>query len=353
MKFIHLADVHLSAVPENGTELGKMRGKEIYQTFYRILDTCEEEQTDLLLIAGDLFHRPPLVRELKEINYYFAKLTHTRVVMIAGNHDYIGIHSNYRSFSWAENVTMLPEDRLQSVYFEDINTRVYGFSYHSRDCNEALPETTVPESDTELSILMLHGGEPTKLPFNKAKLAAAGFDYVALGHIHTPGRLYERMAYTGSLEPLDKNETGQHGYFQGKIGEHGGALELEYIPAAQRSYCKLEVLVTPDMTNGAVSDYCEQQIRELGENNMYRIVLKGRRFPEMVLDREMFYSLGIVIEVEDETIPDFDFAELEKENRDNILGMFIRRIRSVEVSEEMKEKALNYGMEALMKAGLH
>ena len=46
---------------------------------------CEEEQTDVLLIAGDLFHRQPLLRDLKEVNYLFSTLSHTKVVLIAGD----------------------------------------------------------------------------------------------------------------------------------------------------------------------------------------------------------------------------------------------------------------------------
>ncbi len=42
-----------------------------------------------MLIAGDLFHRQPLLRELKEMNSILEMLEHTEVVMIAGNHDYI------------------------------------------------------------------------------------------------------------------------------------------------------------------------------------------------------------------------------------------------------------------------
>ena len=53
-----------------------------------MIDICEREQTDLLLIAGDLFHRQPLKKELKEVDYYFSRLSRTKVVLIAGNHDF-------------------------------------------------------------------------------------------------------------------------------------------------------------------------------------------------------------------------------------------------------------------------
>ena len=55
MKFIHIADVHLGAEPEAGAALRGRRGREIWDTFEHVIDVCEEQNTDLLLIAGDLF----------------------------------------------------------------------------------------------------------------------------------------------------------------------------------------------------------------------------------------------------------------------------------------------------------
>ena len=54
---------------------------------------------DLLLISGDLFHRQPLVRELREVNALFASVPEVRVVLIAGNHDYVREDSAYLKFS--------------------------------------------------------------------------------------------------------------------------------------------------------------------------------------------------------------------------------------------------------------
>ena len=89
MRFIHIADVHLGAQPDAGPLYSENRGRELWDTFEYVLGVCEDERTDLLLIAGDLFHRQPLLRELKEVDYLFSRLSHTKVVLIAGNHDYI------------------------------------------------------------------------------------------------------------------------------------------------------------------------------------------------------------------------------------------------------------------------
>ena len=96
MLIIHTADIHLGASPDPGESWGENRKQEIWDSFERLVMTVEEQKADLLLIAGDLFHRPPLLRELREVNALFARLSKTQVVFMAGNHDYAGPHSFYR-----------------------------------------------------------------------------------------------------------------------------------------------------------------------------------------------------------------------------------------------------------------
>ena len=79
MKFIHIADVHLGAVPDRDYPWGAAREKEIWETFAGIIETVKQEKTDLLLIAGDFFHGQPLMRELKETAYYFSQIPDTPV----------------------------------------------------------------------------------------------------------------------------------------------------------------------------------------------------------------------------------------------------------------------------------
>ena len=71
MRFIHLADVHLGAVPDRGCPWSSRREEEIWETFRRVIAGIRENPVDLLFIAGDLFHRQPLLRELKEEDYDF------------------------------------------------------------------------------------------------------------------------------------------------------------------------------------------------------------------------------------------------------------------------------------------
>ena len=51
MKFIHIADLHLGAEPDAGRAYSQNRSQELWETLQSVLEVCEEEQTDLLLIA--------------------------------------------------------------------------------------------------------------------------------------------------------------------------------------------------------------------------------------------------------------------------------------------------------------
>ena len=89
MRFIHTADIHLGATPESKMDWAVHRGDEMWGTFERLIKKVKEDEIELLIIAGDLFHRQPLLRELKEVDYLFSTIPDTKVVLCAGNHDAI------------------------------------------------------------------------------------------------------------------------------------------------------------------------------------------------------------------------------------------------------------------------
>lgn len=348
MKFIHIADVHLGAVPDSDKPWAKDRQREIWDSFSRIIDICNNERADLLLIAGDLFHKQPLVKELKEVNYVFSKLNNTRVVLMAGNHDYIGPRSNYPDFEWNDNVYMFLNDTVQSVYFPEIDTFVYGLSYHQRDITEPVYDFATPSRDDSIHILLAHGGDEKNIPINRRKLLNAGFDYIALGHIHKPEFISSKMAYAGSLEPLDKNETGPRGYITGEIlKDKEKHTDIEFIKSSIREYKTINVTVNTEMTNGALIDTIKDRLLSEGTQNIYQIRIDGFRDENVRFDKEAIYPLGNIIDVIDESVPDYDFDALYRENADNMIGMFIKAIQESN-QDEIARKALYYGIEALL-----
>lgn len=357
MKFIHIADVHLGAVPDSNMPWGAEREKEIWSSFQHIITVCNEEKAELLLIAGDLFHKQPLVRELKEVNYFLSKLETAQVVIMAGNHDYIGARSYYQGFEWDERVHMFYSDTMEVIEFPEINTEVYGFSYHTKDITEPLYDSVKSKKDDKIHILLAHGGDEKDIPFNKKKLQEAGFDYIALGHIHKPEMISDKIAYSGSLEPLDKNETGERGYILGEITLEGKRqTKLSFIPSSVRQYLRLNLAVNQNTTSGALLDQVRETLLANGKQNIYMFCIQGVRDEAIRFDKGAIKNLGNVLEVEDQSVPDYDFDALYHENADNMIGLFIQRIREnaklVEdnVNNTLAKKALYYGMEALLTA---
>ena len=116
MKFIHIADVHLGVVPDAGKSWSEKRASDVYKrqdiwtTFTEVFAVAKKIKVDMVLIAGDLFHRQPLIRELREINYIFEQVPEIQVVIVAGNHDFLSVASNYRTFSFAKNVVFLKKN---------------------------------------------------------------------------------------------------------------------------------------------------------------------------------------------------------------------------------------------------
>ena len=331
----------------DGLDIGKAeRGREIWSALEQIVNICQWKSVDLLLIAGDLFHRQPLLRELKELNFLFSKMTRTKVVWIAGNHDYVKPDSHYRTFSWGENVYPLLTREIGHVEFPELETCVYGLSYDQREILDPLYDTAVAQGRQKYEILLAHGGDEKHIPFRKEQLLKLGYDYVALGHIHKPQVLIEnRVIYAGALEPIDKNDTGKHGYVEGEIGPKG--TKATFVPSARREYMHLPLVVDETMTNGEVKEKMKQCIRENGIENAYKFLLKGLRDADIRFEIEKEKCFGNVIEIVDETMPYYDFETLLEKNRGNLLGRYIESFRDVEPGS-VEYRALHEGVQALI-----
>ena len=231
MKFIHIADVHLGAKPDQEKPWGKERENHSWQAFADVITKAGEEQVQLLLIAGDLFHRHPLLRELKEVNYQFSRIPRTQVVMIAGEHEYLNDHSYFGAFPWGENVHFLKEEKVDYVELEGLCTRVYGLSYHHRNIYENLCENITLKEDGYCNIFLAHGGDEEHLPFQVKELERMNFDYVALGHIHSPQHVgRDTLRYCGTPLKYSFSEAEQEKSVTVVELREKGEVELRQIP---------------------------------------------------------------------------------------------------------------------------
>ncbi|GAB6104434.1 exonuclease SbcCD subunit D [Blautia glucerasea] len=350
IRFIHLADVHLGAVPDRGCPWSHEREEEIWETFRRVIASVRKDPVDFLFIAGDLFHRQPLLKELKEVNYLFSTIPETRVFLMAGNHDHIKQDSFYKGFPWEANVTFFEQEMRSCVEIPELDTFVYGMSYQHQEIREPLYDTWKPEDKPGFHVLLAHGGDGNHVPMDMKRLVAAGFSYLALGHIHKPQAVIRGKAlYPGALEPIDRNDTGEHGYILGSYDE--GRIRLKFMPFASRSYQNLLLTMQETTTQFSLEEMVKNEIFKRGGKNIYRIILRGWRSPELILLTERLKKLGNIVEILDESKPAYDLEELYRKYTGTLIGDYVGSFMGRDLTV-VEEKALYHGLQALLETSI-
>lgn len=349
MKIIHIADLHLGMHPDKGYPWSESRHQALWESLRHIIDVANEQSADLLLIAGDLFHRQPLLRDLKEVNALFDTLTTAQVVLIAGNHDHMGPRSHYRDFVWSDHVTMLSEAEMDSVYLEVLHTEVHGFSYHQSEIRDSLYDDLQAPGDGRIHILLGHGGDDRHIPIDIHRLAAAGFHYVALGHIHKPQiREDLRLAWCGSPEPTDHTDMGERGYVLADVTLR--RTQLRFIPCGTAQYIPLSVTVTPESTRESLRHSLIRAMSSQGEENIYLVTLTGQRDADLDLTTPIALPQYRIRQWTDQTQVALDYDRLRYLHSQDLLGRFLAEISSLP-DGPLKDKAMAYGTRACLQEG--
>lgn len=357
VRFIHTGDLHLGLQFKSTKFDSNRRRFELWHTFERIINKAIDEKVDFLFIAGDLFEESYFtLKDIRRVHNILSKVENVEVLISAGNHDTLNKNSLYHSVQWPKNVTIFGTEGINKREFPHKNTVVFGYSWYKGDNDEDPFKSFKGVDEGKTNILLIHGDAITKdnryLPLDSNYLLNLGFNYIALGHIHKPTIISEKIAYCGSPEPLDFGETGDHGIIQGCIKNE--ETHIEFIPFSMRTF--LEKTITLDESLGYADILDRTRNCDSLDNlrkNFYRITLNGIISPEekiVVSDIEKDLSNDFYyIEIIDETRLDYDLDALERDNRDNIIGYFIKEMKKRDLEEETNRQALYLGLEVLMK----
>ena len=79
--------------------------------------------------------------------------------------------------------------------------------------------------------------------------------------------------------------------------------------------------INPDIGNLEAIDKAREIIKNHGEENIYQLIIEGFRDEAVEFDKEAILSLGNVLEIIDQSLPNYDFQRLYRENADNIIGL--------------------------------
>lgn len=242
MKFFHLADLHFGKIL-HGYDLLEEQ-KDFIQ---KIVKMAEEELPDAIVLAGDIYDRSvPSAMAMTLLEDFFLELNAIsnngktiEILVIAGNHDSAQRLSYGSSFLERHHIhiAVLPpqekEEQIKKVILEDAFGKVnfYLLPYTKTGMIRHLPEAENIQNSNEAiryllereafdwrqrNVLVSHqfyaneGKEPKQCDSEAPRLFVGGldivdtalvsrFDYVALGHIHTPQNLgKESIRYAGT-----------------------------------------------------------------------------------------------------------------------------------------------------------
>lgn len=318
MKVFHTADVHLT---EDHPER--------FEALEEIVDICEREKADLLLITGDLFDANADLEDLKtDLRGLFSD-TCFETLVIQGNHD----RNAFRSEDFfGKDFKVLMDSPVDVREYENMN--IVGVPYTEKDFSSLIEDISEAYVDGKTNILMLHcsltgtsggfGGEEKYLPVRPEELVRTGFDYVLAGHIHSSAtrRTFENtvFAYSGSPVSISKSETGRRNIW--KLENEG----LSTVPLDSFHYIKQSKEVLP----GEEEEKIEEIENYIGSgdvsNTCLLVELSGFTDREITQLRE---------EIEDKTREAYD-SEILIDNLESV-----KSIKDSEIYREFKEKLDN------------
>lgn len=223
-RFLHVADIHLDS-PLTG--LARYEGLPIDDVraatraaFDNMIDFACRAAVDFVVIAGDLFDGD--WRDMGTGLYLARQMGRLEKAGIAayvlqGNHDAASVVT--KSLPWPVNVLRFGSRTPQTFRIEELGVALHGWGF----AHQAAPDNLAiryPDAVPGLfNIGVLHTslsgrpGHAAYAPCEIADLRSRGYDYWALGHVHTFERVSEDppVIFPGNVQGRNIRETGAKG----------------------------------------------------------------------------------------------------------------------------------------------
>ncbi|MBR4502032.1 MAG: exonuclease SbcCD subunit D [Clostridia bacterium] len=237
MRFLHIADLHLG---KQLNDLSLLADQEF--VLEQIVSIAEEERADAVLIAGDVYQRSsPQEEAMALFDGFVSRLVKLgkKIFVISGNHDSALRISYFSSLIRSSGVYVSEafEGRMQNVTLNDADgdivvwllpflrpSRVKKHLPEERitTCQEAV-QAVLRHADIDRrkrNVLICHQFITGSETSDSEEMTVGGldnidasvfdaFDYVALGHIHKPQKVFrDTLRYAGSPLKYSFSEAG-------------------------------------------------------------------------------------------------------------------------------------------------
>jgi DNA repair protein SbcD/Mre11 len=218
VRIVHLSDTHLGLreLHQTDAEGRNVRELDVYAVFARAIDRALELEPVAVVHAGDLFHgHHPTAAALGVALDQIERLRTAGVglVAVAGNHETPRGRAIAHPFSLLERFGVdAVHDRPRRLRYGDLSITAIPHS-HDHEVLAGWIAAADPDPEARFNVLAAHvglqglarvgAGEPgaAELP-GEILESVAGFDYIALGHLHQFDRPRVNAVYAGSPDRL-------------------------------------------------------------------------------------------------------------------------------------------------------
>jgi DNA repair protein SbcD/Mre11 len=223
-RFLHAADLHLDSpligLARKSEDCAARLDDASRRAFDNMIALAIDEGCRLVVIAGDIFDGQ--WRDYRTGLFFIDRMRRLRqagirVIIIAGNHD---ADNRFASrLEYADNVRLLSTLQPESVLLEELEVVVHGQSFPQRDVVNNIALTYPAPLPGLFNIGLLHTacggseGHANYAPCTLGQLINHGYDYWALGHVHTRQELNAApyIVYPGNLQGRNAREFGPKG----------------------------------------------------------------------------------------------------------------------------------------------
>ena len=351
MKIIHCADIHLGSKMKTNlnSEKAALRKAEIFDTFLSMIKYANDNNIQHIIIAGDLIDSKKgsisIVRKVlnaikknKEITFYY----------VEGNHD----NNIFSVDDIPENMKVFNKEF--SIY--DLGDIEIG---GSKEINRAYKYLSF--SENKFSILVLHGNVVNYDSINDEDIYLKNYinkniDYIALGHIHKKESFTDYgfiASYSGCLEGRGFDELGEKGFYVLDIDNSlkDKKFSQKFVSLSKRSLYEIVVDIDGVTDNDSLYNRIKSKLVNYSKECLYKIILTGSYdfaaekdlgFINQKLNEEYYF-----VKIYDQSRIKINYKDYE--NDVSLIGEFIRTVyKNEELTEEEKNKIIEYGVKALM-----
>jgi exonuclease SbcD len=363
LRFIHAADLHLDS-PFRGIGDASPALKERLQSatlgaLRRVVDHTIESKADFLVIAGDIYDsKDRNLRALVSFRKEMERLAERSipVYIVHGNHDPLNgwgsgfqLPSNVITFGGRADTEPFIRRGREAA-------QITGVSYTRERVTDNLASSFKPADGAPYSIAVLHAnvgrqsGHADYAPATVGELTAAGFNYWALGHVHTRSVLATDPAmvvYPGNTQGRNPRESGPRGCYQVDIDGYGRA-HLEFIDTSVARWTHIDLsignLSTVDQLVDSMLEKAREQSAAFEGPTLARCTIRGngplhRDLQRDGMNEELAGVLGSVLTAESVRIatgPELDLESLAR--TETMVSDFLKLTERAMEDPEMRQR---------------